>query len=60
MSVAFNGRAPVRREIVINNNFIEYTNTFSYPDCFISYQNKKDFTVKISKIFQIAGIINRI
>jgi hypothetical protein len=58
--VAFKGIDPVRREIVINNNFIEHINTLSYPGYCISYQNEKYGTVKISKIFQITGIINRI
>jgi hypothetical protein len=34
-------------------------NNVSYPGCSISYQNKKNITVKISKFLQIAGIINR-
>jgi hypothetical protein len=62
LTVAFKGRASVRSEIVINNNITcisEQINTFSYPGCLIPYQNEKDITVKISKLFQISAIINR-
>jgi hypothetical protein len=49
----------VRSKIVININITEEINTFSYLGCYISYQNGKDAAVKISKFFQITGIINR-
>ena len=39
-------------------NIVEHINTYSYHGCSMSYQNKKDITVKISKFLQISGIIN--
>jgi hypothetical protein len=40
-TMAFKGRNPVRRKIVINNNIIEQIKTFTYLGCSISYKNEK-------------------
>jgi len=57
-TMTFKGRNLARSKIVICNNSIEKINTFNGLSCSISYQNKKDITVKISKFLQIPGIIN--
>jgi hypothetical protein len=49
----------VRSKIAINDNIIVHVNTFTYPDCSISYRNENGVTVQISTFLHIAGIINR-
>jgi len=57
--MVFKGRDLVRSKIIINNNVIELINIFHDLGCFISYQNEKHITVKISTFLQIMRIINR-
>jgi len=54
-TMAFKGTDPVRSKIVINNNITEQMNTFNYLDCFISYHNERDTTVKISEFLHVMG-----
>ena len=56
--MALKGRDPVRSKTVINNNNTEQINNSNYLGCSISYQNKNNITVQISKFLQITGIIN--
>jgi len=59
-NTGFKGTDPVRSKIMITCNIIQFINTCNYLDCFVSYQNAKYITVKISTFLQITGIINRL
>ena len=41
--MAFKGRYPARSKIVIDNDIIEQTNTFTYLGCSLAYQNEKKY-----------------
>jgi hypothetical protein len=58
-NTGFQGKDPVRCEIVISVYIVQYTNTGSYLDCSVSRQKEKNITVKISRFLQITGIVNR-
>jgi len=57
--MAFKGRDPARSKIAINYNIKEHIDTFTYPDCSISYRNEKCVPVKISTFLPITEIMNR-
>jgi hypothetical protein len=56
--MAFKGTEPIRSKSVIDNMILEQVNTFTYLDCTISYQEKKDIYFKITKFLQILGLLN--
>jgi hypothetical protein len=58
--MAFQGRDPIRSKIVINNKIIKEVNSFNYLGCLLSYETEKNITSKLSKFFQITGIINQV
>jgi hypothetical protein len=58
-TMTFEGRDPVKNKIAINDNIIVNINTFTSPDCPISYRNKNGVTVQISTFLPIEGLINR-
>jgi len=56
----FNGRDPLRTEIVIDNKITEKINSLNYLGNMISYEKEMDIDNKQHNYFKITGIINNV
>jgi len=58
--MAFKGRDPVRRKIVIDNKILEQVKLFNYLGNIISYEKELHIDNKLHNYLKITGILNNV
>jgi hypothetical protein len=59
-TIAFVGKNPVRRKIIVDNICLQQVKNFKCLGCKISYENKKEIQQQLAKFAQTLGILNNI
>jgi len=59
-TIAFVGKDPVRRKIIVDNKRPQQVKNFKCLGCKISYENKKKIQQQLEKFTQTVGILNNI